>query len=96
MCDAIYIGKKQQTIKKIMDGHLSNLLRLLKNGQKSYSFSTHFEHHFNAIMLCTDLYNYMTFKLLKKINQIGAMETFTKTNCNICMEVGLTILNNIT
>ena len=34
MCDAIYIGKTQQTFKKIMDGHFSNLLRLLKNGQK--------------------------------------------------------------
>ena len=32
MCDAIYIGNTQQTFKKIMDGHLSNLLRLLKNG----------------------------------------------------------------
>ena len=34
MCDAIYIGKTQQTLKKRMDGHFSNLLRLLKNGQK--------------------------------------------------------------
>ena len=31
MCDAIYIGNTQQTFKK-MDGHFSNLLRLLKNG----------------------------------------------------------------
>ena len=34
MCDAIYIGNTQQTFKKGMDGHLSNLQRLLKNGQK--------------------------------------------------------------
>ena len=34
MCDAIYIGNIQQT-KKEMDGCFSNLLRLLKNRQKS-------------------------------------------------------------
>ena len=38
MCDAIYIGNTQQTFKKIMDGHFSDLQRLLKNGQKSDSF----------------------------------------------------------
>ena len=42
MCDAIYIGKTQQTFNKIMDGHFSDLQRLLKNGQKSDSFSAHF------------------------------------------------------
>ena len=35
MCDAIYIGNTQQTFKKRMDGHFSDLQRLLKNGQKS-------------------------------------------------------------
>ena len=34
MCNTIYIGKTQQTFKKRMDGHFSNLLHLLKNGQK--------------------------------------------------------------
>ena len=33
MCDAIYIGNTQQTFKKIMDGHFSDILRLLKNGK---------------------------------------------------------------
>ena len=42
MCDAIYIGNTQQTLNKIMDSHVSDILRLLKNGQKSYSFSAHF------------------------------------------------------
>ena len=48
MCDAIYIGNTQQTFKKRMDGHFSNLLRIFKNRQKSDSFAAHFEHHFNA------------------------------------------------
>ena len=34
MCDAIYIGNTQQTFKKIMDGHFSDLQSLLKNGKK--------------------------------------------------------------
>ena len=33
ICDAIYIGNTQQTFKKIIDGHLSDLLRLFKNGK---------------------------------------------------------------
>ena len=43
MCDAIYIGNNQQTFKKIMEGNFSDLLRLLKNGQKSDSYYAHFE-----------------------------------------------------
>ena len=43
ICDAIYIGNTQQTFKKRMDGHFSDLLCLLKNGQKSDSFAAHFE-----------------------------------------------------
>ena len=42
MYEDIYLGKTQQTFKKIMDGHFSNLLRLFKNGQKSDSFDAHF------------------------------------------------------
>ena len=34
MCDAIYMCNTQQTFKKIMNGHFSNLQRLLKNGQQ--------------------------------------------------------------
>ena len=86
MCDAIYIGNIQQTFKKRMDGHFSDLLRLLKNGQKSDSFAAHFEQHFNTTTSPTDLRKYMTFKLVTQLSLIGAMQTFTKPNCNICME----------
>ena len=47
--EAIYIGNTQQTFNKIMDGHFSNLLRILKNGQKQDSCSAHFEQHFNDL-----------------------------------------------
>ena len=43
MCDAIYIGNTQQTFKKRMDVHLSDILCLLKNGNKTYLFAAHFE-----------------------------------------------------
>ena len=45
-CDAIYIRNTQQTSKKRMDGHFSDLQCLLKNGQKSDSFADHFVQHF--------------------------------------------------
>ena len=78
-----------------MDDHFSDLLRLLKNGQKSDSFAAHFEHHFNTTTSRTDLRKYMTFKVLKQLNPIGAMKTFTKRNCNLYMEERLTILKKL-
>ena len=86
MCDAMYIGNTQQTFKKIMDSHFSDLQRLLKNGQKPDSFAAQFVHHFNTTVSRTDIRKYMTFKVVKQINLIGAMKTFTKPNCNICMQ----------
>ena len=73
MCDAIYIGNTEQKVKKIMDGHLSDLLRLLNNGQKSDSFAAHFVRHFNYNSLRTYLRKYMAFKVVKYINPIDAM-----------------------
>ena len=94
MCDAIYIGNTQQTLKKRMDGHFSNLQRLLKNRQKSDSFAAHFVQHFNTTTSRTDLRKYMPFKVVQKLNPIGSKTTFTKPNCNICMQERLTILKN--
>ena len=65
MWDAIYIGNTQQTFKKRMDVHFSGLQRLLKNGQKSDSFATHFKQHIITTTPHTDLSKYMTFKVLK-------------------------------
>ena len=89
------IKKTILTFKKRMNGHFSNLLRLLKNGQKSDSFAAHFEHHFNTTTSRTDLRKYMTFKVVKKLKLIGAMKKFTKPNCNLCMEERLTILKKL-
>ena len=69
-----------------MDCHFSYMLRLIKNGQKYGSFAAHFEQHFNSTMSRTYLRKYMTFKVVKQLNLIGAIKTFTKTNCNLCME----------
>ena len=95
MCDAIYIGNTQQTPKKRMDGHFSDLLRPLKNRQKSDSFAAHFEQHFNTTTSRTDLRKYMKFKVIKQLNPIGAIKTSTKPNCNICMQERLTILKKL-
>ena len=63
-----------------MDGHLSNLLRLLKNGQKSDSFAAYFEQHFYYTKSRTDLRKYITFKVVKELNPIGTIKTFIKHN----------------
>ena len=95
MCDVIYIGNTQQTFKKRMDGHFSDVQRLLNNGPKSDSFAAHFEQHFNTTTSHTYLRKYMTFKLVKQLNLIGAIKTFTKPNCNLCMQEHLTILKKL-
>ena len=95
MCDASYIGNTQQTFKKRMEGHFSDLLRLLKKGQKSDSFAAHFEQHFNTNTSRTDLRKYTRFKAVKQLSPIGAMKTFTEPNCNLCMEERLTILKKL-
>ena len=66
-----------------MDDHFSAVRCLLKKRQKSDSFSAHFEQHFNPTSSRTDLRKYTKLKLVKQINLIGAMETFTKPNCNL-------------
>ena len=85
MCDAIYIGNTQHTFKKRMDGHLSDVQRLLKNRQKSDSFASHFVQQFNNTKSRTYSMKCMTFKVLKQLNLIGAMKIYTKPNCNLCM-----------
>ena len=60
-----------------MEGHLSDILRLVKNKEKSDSFAENLEQHFNATASCTDLRKCMTFKVIKQLNPIGAMKTFT-------------------
>ena len=77
MCDAIYIGNTQKTFKKIMDGHLSDLQCLLKNGQKSDSFAAHFEQNFNTTTSRTNLRKYTKFKVVKQLNPIGATKKIT-------------------
>ena len=80
MCDDITIGNTQQTHKKRMDDHFSDILCLLKNGQKSDSFSAHPKQHFNPNMSRADLRKYITFKVAKQIKLIGTMKKFTKPN----------------
>ena len=78
-----------------MDDHFSDLQRLLKNGQKPDSFAAHFVQHFNSTTSRTELRKCMTFKILKQLNPIGAMKTFTKPNCDLCMQERLTTLKMI-
>ena len=74
MCEAIYMGNNQKTFTKRMGGYFFDLLRFLKNGQKSDSFAVLYGQHFNATMSFTGLRKYMNFKEIKQLHLIGAME----------------------
>ena len=78
-----------------MDGHFSDLLHLLKNGQKSDSLAAHFEQRFNTNTARTYLCKYMTFKVVKQINPISPMKTFIEPNCNLCMEERLILFKKL-
>ena len=88
----LYIGNTKQTFKKIMNGHFYDLLRLLKNEKKNVLFAAHTKQHFEVTTSHTDLHKYMAFKVVKQVNPIGAMQIFTKPNCNLCTEERLTAL----
>ena len=77
-----------------MDGHFSDLLCLIKNGQKSDSCAAHFKEYFKSTMERTDLRKCVTFKVVNQINLFGAMEKNTKPNCNLCIEECLKILKS--
>ena len=90
ICEAIYIGNTQKQFKIRMDGHFSDLLRLIKNWQKYDLFAAHFKHNFKSTTSRTYLCKCMEFKVVKHLNLIGAMKTFKKPNCNLCTEERLT------
>ena len=48
-----------------------------------------------SITLGIDLHMCMTCKVVKQLNQIGAMKTFTKLDCSLYMEEHLTILKKL-
>ena len=50
----------------------------------------HLSQHFKSTMSHTDLRKCMEFKVVKQIKPIGAIKSFMKPNCNICMDERLT------
>ena len=78
-----------------MDGNFYDIQRLLNNRQKPDSFAAHFVQKFNTNTSRTNIRKYITFKVVNKLNPIGAMKTFTKQNCNLCIQECLTILKQL-
>ena len=72
-----------EALKKRIDSHFSDVQHLLKNGPKPDPFAAHCEQHFNSNASCTDLRMCMTSKVVKQLNPISAMKTFTKPECSL-------------
>ena len=62
---------------------------------KTDSFADHYKQHFKYTTSHTDLRKCIALKEVKYLNPIVAMKSFTRPNCNLCMEEHLTILKNI-
>ena len=80
---------------KKMDGHVFNVQIILNNRQKSESFTANYDQQFKSNMSINYLHNCIIFKLVKQINSIGDMNSFTKPNFMLCMEEWLNMLKNI-
>ena len=57
-----------------MNGHFSDVWHILKNGQKSDSFDSHYGQHRKYTMSHTDLCKCTTFKVVKQLNLIEEMK----------------------
>ena len=87
----------QQTFKKRIDRHFSDLKRLLKNRQKSDSFSAHFVQHFNTTMSGTDIRKYMTFKVANQINLMAQWKHLrNQTVIYVCSNVKKSWISYVT
>ena len=95
ICDAVYIGNTQLTLKARMNAHYNDVQQLVKNGTLSDSFASHFVQHFNQKPSHQELRNIMKFEILSSVKPIGAMKTFGKPECTLCMKERLSILDFI-
>ena len=86
LCYAIYIGNTQKPLKNIINGNFSDVLCIIKNRQKSDSFAAHYNQLFKYNTPRNYLHSCMILKVVKRFNNIGAMELFTKYNCILCAE----------
>ena len=76
----IYIGNTQQTFKKLMAGHFSDIQHMVKNGQKPDSFAAHQEKHFKYAIARNYLLNCTMLKVFNQINTIRGLKLFTETD----------------
>ena len=93
ICDAVYIGNTQQTLKSRMNAHFNDVQKLVQDGKLSDTFACHFAQHFSQKPSPQQQRNIMKFEVLSSVNPIGAMKTFGKPECTLCMKERLTILN---
>ena len=85
--EEIYIGNTQQTLKKRMSGHYSDVLRLVRDNKNSDLFAKHF-----ASTLDNDpkpssktLQNNMNFSIIWQGNPISLQKSFGTKKCPLCM-----------
>ena len=79
-----------------MDGHFSDVQKLLKNRSKIYiRLWPTIKNLFKATTSQPDLRMHTTFKVVKQLNHIGSMKTFTEPSFNMRIEERLTILKNV-
>ena len=80
LCDYIYMGNTHQIFRKRIGVYFSDVQSLLKNGQKSELFAVHFKQQFKSITPPMEWRKRETFKVVKQINPIREIGSFTKPN----------------
>ena len=63
-------------------------VRLEETYKNNIHLPTQFKQHFNDTTSCTDLHNYMTFKVVNQLNLIAAMKILQNpTTTYVCRDV---------
>ena len=78
--------KKQQTPKNIIDGQFSDVQHLLKNGQKSDSFSAHYRKRHKYTTSETDTSKFIMLEVVNQLNMNDTLKTFTKLKYSPCIK----------
>ena len=94
-CDKVYIGNTQQKVKKRLDQHFGDTVRLANCGEKSDSFASHFAEHFKQSdedVRRKHVREMVKMEILWQGDAISCMKSFGQLNCHLCMRERIEIL----
>ena len=98
ICDMVYIGNTQNSLKTRMSQHFQDVRKLVRLDQSSDSFADHFAQHFEPgrdDVTAGKVREICQSRVLWQGNAISCMKSFGTRECKLCMKERLTILKSM-